>query len=87
MIWFVLGEEEPEALNSNAVMQKSRWGLVYEKVVQTNLGVNQACCQNNLSLFRESWKLLTSLSRHKMSLGSVQGSSIITIIILMALLP
>lgn len=55
-------------MNGNAEKQmRSSAG----KGVQAILGVYPACCQNTLSLFYESWKLLTSLSRCKMSLGSV----------------
>lgn len=72
--WGKKSLKQKVAMNGNAEKQmRSTAG----KGVQAILGVNPACCQNNLSLFYESSKLLTSLSRCKMSPGSVRGSSIL----------
>lgn len=73
MVWFILEEEEPKAevINSNA---EEQMGSPAGQGGGSSLGVSWAHCQNNLSLFCRTWKLLTSLSKTKRLLVVCRGA-------------
>lgn len=62
MVWFLLEEEELQAEDMNSNGEEQMGSPVGERA-RSNLGISWAYCQNNLSLFCKSWKLLTSLSK------------------------